>query len=357
MEATADHGMSSGNGASLPRRMLWVIGLTFAVGCALVGGLNYLCNPLSYYAPRIFEPLVESSRGLKTEQMRSLRWNPSTVILGSSRGTLMPPAEISKYTGRTAYNAGADGSRVEDYLALYRYGVEACHWKVDEVVVAVDFDAFHEDGKPHVELVTATELFPYVDPRRTPDRLLTLRSLLAWDQTAQTIAQLRYVMHGYPKKNRVFDELGWERHPVSDPLDDAQRETRTFQPRPKPDLDAWVDKFRNWRRFDPVRLELFEELVRLAKGRGTRVRAFLTPLHHLILARLRESENFGNLHATLNEFMMGLAQRYPNFSFLDFTNVQSFGGNADNFYEDGNHLQRENYALLVRALYETQGRR
>jgi len=80
------------------------------------------------------------------------------------------------------------------------------------------------------------------------------------------------------------------------------------------------------------------------------VRIFVTPLHPLVLQALRQRRDFDRLHALLIEYLRDVVAHNPGTRLRDFTELGSFGGNPDWFY-DGAHMRAENAKLLVKALW------
>src|SRR5262245_27383806 len=60
--------------------------------CALIGGVNYLVNPLGYYPLRLLPSLRWSSRAAKLELICAVK--PKVLVLGSSRTMRLVPASV-----------------------------------------------------------------------------------------------------------------------------------------------------------------------------------------------------------------------------------------------------------------------
>lgn len=341
---------------SQARRAITILGIVWALGCLCVATMNYLVNPMTYYSPRILPPMVDSARQFKTRQMKALGYTPRIMTLGSSRSMGVSPARIERNSGVLTYNAACDGSKAEDYLALTRFAVEDCGWKLDEVVVGVDLDAFHTTLPPHVELVGARALRPYLEPELTPPWWTPASALLAWDQSVYSIGILKFAATQFPPKVREIDDHGWETHPGMDAEDDRKRKEGTYAPKVEIDLEVWTDRYRKFGSLHPARRAAFVKLAAYAAQKKFRLRVYLTPLHSSITDHLDKGEHFPRVRADALALLEELKRTTPGMEYVDYTDVRAFKGDPENYYPDGNHIQHENLEALVDALWPPRPR-
>jgi len=257
------------------------------------------------------------------------------------------PREIERLTGRAAYNAAVESARVEDYLALVRFAQGDCHWSPTEIVIGLDVEAFHDHLAPDSRLLSNGNLRPYLSPSMRREMVPgAVRALLGAEHTAQSLMALGYVIVGFPSEKSTFDPDGYLRYRA------WEREIAegTFEPDIESSIREYDARLANFTALDPARQALFEELVARSASRSVRVRTFITPLHPLVLEHLDRSRNDERLRGDLVAYLTTLRERWPGFSYVDFTEIATFGGDPELFF-DGAHLRDENAVRLVRALF------
>jgi len=91
----------------------------------------------------------------------------------------------------------------------------------------------------------------------------------------------------------------------------------------------------------------FEKTLRLFNLHGVAPVLVIMPYHPEALAAFRAVHWQDKLDA-LNAYLRRLQGRYA-FHVLDYTEIESFGGRADGFY-DGAHVKRESVRRIVRQV-------
>lgn len=325
------------------RRWTRAFFLMVAVACAAVASLNLVVNPYGYYPTRWFPALTWSSRGNKVSLLQRAA-APSVLVLGSSRTMKVAPDQVGKLSGKRAFNACVDSARVEDWLALYRYAREAVGLSFDELVLGIDIEAFHDHVEPDGRLLATRELRPYV-PRSMRWQWLgrSLTGLLGYPQLVDSVRSLRISRTGYPSPPYRFDPDGF----VHDTVE------RRFDPTAgagDPQFAAYEGRFAGFIELDGERRALFEELAARAKHDGVRVRAFVTPLHPLLVEHLRRSRDFDRLRELVVRYLRSVTARYPNMTVTDLTDIAAFGGDPTGF-TDAAHTDDENSRRMTEALW------
>jgi hypothetical protein len=327
----------------LKRFFSLVASATFAVAAS-----NLLVNPLGYYPVRVIRPLTWSSRETKAAIVRTAP--PFQVlILGSSRTMKFAPNEVHALTGMNAVNAAIDSAHVEDLYATLQLALSRSRGVDDlkAVIVGVDPEAFHDHAAPDPRLFGVPEL-----ARRVPVAMQATiaseacRTLFSAGQFAATLRSLRMrFVDGYPVAESSFDTDGllhyvkWEREIAEG----------TFVPDIASSVEEYEGRYAGFDALDPTRKALFSEMVALASRQHISVRAFITPLHDRVRERLREQ---GNLEARLVElraFLSEVATNFPSFTWVDYLDVRSFGGDPTAFF-DGAHARDANMSKLAHAL-------
>ena len=160
----------------------FVVVTTLAVGC--IAGANYVINPLGLYAPKVFPPLVRTSRSDKLELIHNFSPKPEAVVLGSSRAMQISPAVVQRLTGLPGFNLAVDSARTEDYYALVRRLVEGEGARPRLLLIGVDVEAFHDHVAPDDRLLALPALTTYLNGNdRRSATAMKLRQIVAQQQT------------------------------------------------------------------------------------------------------------------------------------------------------------------------------
>ncbi len=316
---------------------------------ALVAAVNYFVNPLGYYPTRFLPPLAWSSR---REKVTLLRARPATEVLvvGSSRSMKLAPRDIEALVGRPTFNAAVDSASVEDWDAIVRYAVERCHAPLNEIVLGIDVEALRNDLEPDPRLSATRELRPLLAWSYSLDYYITAsKALVEFEQLDQSARSVRFHLTRYPPVWSRFDADGFLHYVVWE----ARVAAGTFVPEYDASMREYDSRFSGFTHLDERRCEAFRSLLSYARARRIAVRAFITPLSPRLLAHLRETANFDRLHEIVVDYVRGLSAQFSNFSVVDMTEVASWGGDPEGFF-DGAHADDANARRLVNALL-TQG--
>jgi hypothetical protein len=297
----------------------------------LVAGVNFVVNPFGSYPPHVFEPMVLHSRADKLRLLDAAP-PPDVLILGSSATFPMAPAQIRERTGLSAFNASVHGGTPRDYHALMRHLQERGAWpKV--VLVALSFEQLRPTARVGFE--PGDPLTPYVSDTPRSSAGSAAASLLAADQTDAAFRRLRASLEGNvppPTYRFAADGLGAFVNRPSLVLTERRggNPELTF-----PEIDA-----RQWGHLQAV--------LEDCRVRGTRVIAFLPPLHPE-LARLWEETT--SLQPIAGELQRRLAAYVPRpvLAVHDFRRLESFGGRPDLFL-DMRHPDAESNRLMLDVL-------
>lgn len=321
--------------------------LAATVGIILVGasGLNFCVNPYGYYPPHWVAPITWSSRLEKTQRMQRYA-AVDVLILGSSRSMSLRPAVIADITGARAFNASVDSARIEDYWAFYRYAVEACHWQPTRLFIGVDIEAFHNRIPPDVRLLTTPGLQPFLPfGMRASGLLEAARALPSYEQLRASIKSLWYSGAARANPGYEFEADG------SIYYREFEKEIQSgrFRPDYATSLKEYDQRFATFTALDEERRATFEKLVDDARNRRIAVTVFISPLSRVVRAHLERTSRFSTLRVALTEYLRDLRGRSRLQSFYDFTDVATFGGDPDLFY-DGAHVRPENADRLLETL-------
>lgn len=343
-----ESGAESGRSASSASGFLRIFSVATLALMSLPVGLNFLVNPFAHYPVSIIRPVTWSTRTLRTTALLSCK-GTGALIMGSSRSMKLAPAQVKNLTGLRAYNASVDSAMAEDYLALLRLALRGCAGSVREIVLGIDIEAFHDARGPDSRVTGSLAYWNELPAEeRVRSALDAAESVLAWDQLAESIRSLRLLLSPGRREEPAsrFDDdgflhyLNWER----------EKAEGTFKLSASGQIDSYLARFAGYQHLSSRRREIFEQFLGECFAAGIRVRSFVTPLHAEVLAALRARRNFDATRAELLAWLEPLTQANRLFSFVDYSNVLSFGGAEDGFY-DGAHIDDENSDRLLKALY------
>jgi hypothetical protein len=294
----------------------------------LVAGVNFVVNPFGSYAPHVFEPMVLHSRADKLRLLDAAP-PPDVVILGSSATFLMAPGQIRERTGLSAFNASVHGGTPRDYHALMRHLQERGTWpKV--VLVALSFEQLRPTARVGFE--PGDPLTPYVSDEPRSAVAGAAASLVAADQTEASFRRLRASIEGSappPTYRFAADGLGAF---VSRPQL-VLTERRGGNPELTfPDIDA-----RQWGHLQAV--------LEDCRSHGTRVIAFLPPLHPELARLWEETTSLGPIVRELQRRLAAYVPQ-PVLAVHDFRRLESYGGRPELFM-DMRHPDAESNRLML----------
>lgn len=322
--------------------------LATAFLCSLSLGLfNYLVNPLGWFAPRIVKPLAWGDQRIKVDLMKTAA-PAEALILGSSRVSKLAPSDITDITGLKAFSAGVSSSRPEEHYALLRYATDDLKWPIKEVVYGIDLETLFYDGPPNEDLVSSTEVRKYV-PRDMwlPEVLARTKLLLSTYNLGLSSKALKlHLAKDAPPSGVAFDPDGFLHYLAME----QQVKAGTFQLNAAQNLANYTERYKVPAILNPVRVGLFELLLTRAQEKGIKVRLFATPFHPDMTRGLKQVETYNQVQAAALPYLQALPSRFPNVTFHDFTDVASFGGDPNAFF-DGVHYRQENGRLMLEKLY------
>jgi hypothetical protein len=298
-----------GGGDARPPRLL----IASAGALGLVASLNVVVNPFGSYATHLFEPMVLHSRADKLRLLDAAP-PPDVVILGSSASFAMAPEQIRRRTGLSAFNASVHGGTPRDYHALLLHLQERGTWpKV--VLVALSFEQLRPTARVGFE--PGDPLTAYVSDERRPALSVPRRRSSPRTRRKRPCRRLRASVEGTApppayRSRRTAAGLPAVRPASSSPSGRGGNPELTFA-----DIDP-----RQWGHLRAV--------LDACRERGTRVIAFLPPLHPSCArsgGRRRASRrSSGELQRRLAAYVP-----QPVLAVHDFRRVESYGGRPELF--------------------------
>jgi hypothetical protein len=272
-------------------------------------------------------PRVIDDVSVKADMIEGLSTPPQLIILGGSRGLRIEPAYLKQKTGLETFHAGVPNERSEEAWALTHF----IHERFPNVrprylwPIHVKFLRAWQHVTP--SLVLDPRLNRYFDAAFLDAQRAALpRKFKVGDRTLRLTDPARYAPDG-----RMIKERDWDQARIERLIDQYTRRWITKFGPGSPTID------------DDERL-YFEKTLGYMNELGAAPVIVLMPLHprhyHAVAHR-------GWLEARddLMTYFDSLAGSY-DFSVVDLSRVESFGGDPDGFY-DAYHPRVENTRRIV----------
>lgn len=339
---------------SADRRSCAVFAITVTAALALVATLNVIVDPYAQYFGGAFQPLVQTSREQKVQMLRELASEPAerqpdALVLGSSRVLKFEPDYLEAQFGSRFFNAGVNYGKTEDALALLKFYQATFGRAPEMVVLGLDVNSFSNVSPPDARLLSQRELATQVTDYLTiDDRMQRWKSLLSWQQTKSSLKSLKLQATGGepPEPHESFrkdglieyhqrmQQIAAGEYDFAGALDYNKHEYRSL--------------FHSYDQISERRQSAFFEIVELCRSADSRLIVLLTPLHPELWQELSQSPNYANRKQEVTS-MLDQAARFFNFEFRDFSDPESFAGDASEFV-DGIHPLESNTRRMIRIL-------
>jgi hypothetical protein len=293
------------------------------VGLPVVEGATHARPPASNS--------VGYDRTYKADLVERLDDTPELVILGGSRAQRFEPALASELTGLSAFNFAVQNCRPADAYAISRYlllrapdaKLRCVYFLQDSSFVDLPLNpALLYDDRFSASLSSAE-----IERQKIAAGVPEVRDVLSCNEFGER-GDLRYGPYDErEKQGRTLDQS------LADYL-------RTMLPRAAagPDNDGSQSR------------RAFRALLALYNRRGVTPLIVLMPYHPHTLSAFR-AVGWQRRHDATVAFLERL-QREHAFELLDLTELASFGGAAEWFY-DGAHVKAENARLILRKAVES----
>jgi hypothetical protein len=321
----------------------------FAAALALlflsIAGFNFIVNPMGLYPTRIFPVLVWNPREAKAQMLDGYKEKPQALILGSSRTMKIAPADVQRLTGLRTFNAGVSSAMVEDYYVMLRYAVERAHVNPKLVLIGVDLEAFDSRLQMDWWLLPSRGL-SLVSRRVSADSWAEkFNRAFSASQTRLSLQTIEILLtRNKLEPLRQLEPDGYvhwldretERAEGRLDLNTRIRETiGDYKPRFASD-DISED-----------RLHYLESTLQYCHEHGFRAVVFLTPWHPRVIEALQPM-GFSRRHDAILKRVSAMSEA-SGAQVYDFSDVSSFDGIADGFF-DGIHIDERNASRLTARL-------
>lgn len=356
----------------------WLLGTLLVVVIVLVAALWWI-DPVSATGRQTRFSVVDNGgvRQAKLDLMEELPAPPQIMVLGSSRSMKLDPRTIEKLTGQRAFNAGVSGGTTKDMYLYTRYA-EQLWGNVDggsrfpHLVIGVMNDVLRNHGTASFD-PRLRRFLP--SAQRQPGRLETLKALLQWktiqaawrsvpavvrrdgmhtlaDPTGKSgsiTADLATVGNQRGNRRENFSALGMQEFP---PVKRMEVPIRT---RVENQMAEYIERSyvadAQYTGHDEVGVQMLRRTIRLANEHGDVPTLWKTPFHPRAL-KLLPKDLYRQRDDAFEQVIRGLKDDPDlRFEYVDFDDLSSFGGSANDFY-DGIHMTEKNTDRVLRALNE-----
>lgn len=325
--------------------------ITFAGLLAGIAALVRVTDPLAVFGSAVVPPIVSADRDYKPALYRARRPGPEIVVLGSSRVKTFRPECIRALTGRPAFNFGVNAGVAEDFLAIFRFIRAEPGFRVRQILLGAEPEAFSGDVTENRSLARSRALGGFVTQApRDPDQPWS--DLLSEASLAAAVRSLRH--YGFDRGALPQEALrpdGLQLRPL---WDDAIRAGRF----PQQSMVSQTSRtlrahYLREARLSPTRLARLHQLLREAHAAGVLVTAFVPPVHP-VLAREAAATGYQRLTEDLVAVLRA-AQGQGLLQYVETRSMSDFSGDPTLYY-DAIHMTAENTDRLLAAVYRGSGR-
>jgi len=304
------------------RARLLVLAVLVLLACT-AGAATTLCAAWATHRGGDVPPLYD--RTYKTDQLELLSEPPELVVLGGSRAQRFEPSVAERLTGLPAFNFAVQNSRPEDAYAIVRH----LFWRAPSVKLRCLWAL-------QVTTLADTPLHPGLLAEERLNRFLP-ESLVA--------GQLANGAGVAAHEVRWDDDYSGRGCLLRNSYDHKEARGITFGTSLAVYLARMVPRAAAPSPYDQTRARrYFERTLRLFNLHGVEPVLVIMPYHPTALAAFREVGWQVKADA-FAAYLRSLEGRYA-FHLLDYTEIESFAGTPDGFY-DGSHVKSVNARRIL----------
>ena len=358
---------------------------TYLAGLSGLIAFSVWVNSSGRFGPTGYLDIAQyNDRLVKASYMDNLppAERPTTLVLGSSNLMTIRARDIEALTGRRAFNCYVTGAQAEDHLCLVRHFVFDLDYRPELLIVGLETWTFQPPddnamfagvpsrlvGVPqmirhHPDAGRIRRLWANAVDSVSREQLTRSWGLLmddrvrrkAWGPLADSpIIELDGSFHYAPGRSHRFGGRLFQ-------LDDDGEFGITREIQRLLDLGEVARlkhfSFFDWRGLWPRRVEYFEQFLDLCQREGIGVVLVANPVHPLMWDVLTGNTPHRENHTALLRKIAEWSKRYTVVrATFDATDIASFGGEPDNFY-DGTHCAPKNARRLVERIVKAMTER
>lgn len=294
-----------------------------ALACAAGAAAASPDAALAAHRGGVVPPLYD--RTYKCDQLERLPEPPELVVFGGSRAQRFEPSVAERLTGLPAFNFAVQNCRPEDAYAIARH----LFWRAPDVKLRVLWAlqvTTLADNPLHLGLLAETRLTRFL-----PEGLVAGQRARGEGVAAHEV--------------QWDDEYSGRGCLLRNGYDHKEARGVTFESSLQVYLARMVPRAGAPSAYTETRARrYFERTLRLFNLHDVEPVLVIMPYHPTALAAFREVGWQAKADA-FQEYLRGLQGEYA-FHLLDYTEIESFGGTPDGFY-DGSHVKYANARRIL----------
>lgn len=320
-----------------------------AAGILVVAGLNVAVNPRAEFPTQRYEPLTSDSVAIKARLLADFG-SPDVLVVGSSRSMTWPPQVLGKGSG---FNFGLSAATPLDVDYVWEY-VAGRDGAPATLVIAADPFSLQPPSPQYTSKVEESVMAGEIAGNSPSPAHLAGRAVrsLAYDYVADSVRVLRYAhLTGYPESDVRFDADGLRHWPKTDAevaagTYDVESEVLQHARQTLPKVYGLPSRYGEQLPLDDGQEARWDALLAKADANGTRVIAIMPPIHPLGLELIADEPGFRQFQQAMRRLLLDHCG--PRFEAYDYTEVASYGGDPDGFY-DSFHTDVANGQLILQS--------
>ncbi len=328
--------------------------ISFITALVLAVLLNLIVDPFLIYGTGLVEPYRINSYVLKAEQIQAMNPAPRIIVTGSSRVNTVDPELVTRLTGKTCFNWGVPSAGLEVIQAILHLAVEDYRLPVDTAIIGIDPEVLFSEPWVHPQAVLAPMYTPHFGEVSFRSRfrglLNSVTRLLTIEQVEASIAVIRRELGDESiKEIEIYREDGLALYTPKEEAIEAgeydlegiidSRLSRTPQIISQLVASSGIPENRKNR---------WIEILDYCDQHDITVYAYLPPGHPRFIEACESIGAMPKL-GEVAEFLASTIEEHGGV-FADYTSIESFGGEADQFYDEV-HMRKANNDRLLLDLF------
>ena len=331
------------------------IGITALAAIVFSALVNFLVDPYDIYHTGLIPRDEINFYETKLDLFKALDPPPQALIIGSSRTYAFDPKLVEEITGKRCFNFSLAGAKAETFYSVLRLAVDEYHAPIDTLILGIDPETFHPTLpiEPESRFISAYSRYYIYNESGTATVWERIALLFTLDQTAESISSLQRVfrknagikwMEFRPDGYSIFtareDEIANGTFDLQSALDTRVRKY--------PERSLGLSEFTG---LSDTRKHYWEDFISICREKNIHIYAFI-PVEHPRLYEELMSQGAGDIFSQVSDYLASTLD-YDEWVFRDFTDITSFGGDPNQFYDEI-HLRPPNADLELRTLLSSE---